>query len=360
MGGSPELVASGHGFTRVIFGGSATIVLLFLLNAVFRGAGDAAIAMRVLWIANAINIVLDPCLIFGLGPFPEMGVTGAAVATTIGRGIGVAVQLWVLFFGGSRIRIDAAGSHAPPRASCSVCSDSRSAACCRTLSATRAGSSWSGSSASFGAAAVAGYTIAIRLVVFAILPSWGMANAAATLVGQNLGAGKPERAATSAWRAGIYNTVFLLGVAVVFVAAADPMIRLFTDEAAVIAYGVSCLRWVSYGYPFYAWGMVMVQSFNGAGDTLHADGDQLLLLLALPAPPRLFPRPRRRFRRHRSLHGHRHRRGDHRGHRDPGLPPGRVEEPIGLIRLGGAYPTCTIVETRPKNDRQGARDLDPP
>ncbi len=266
MGGSPELVESGHQFTQVIFGGSGTIVLLFLLNAVFRGAGDAAIAMRVLWIANAINIVLDPCLIFGLGPFPEMGVTGAAVATTTGRGIGVAVQLWVLFFGGSRIRIDL--RDLLPRLGVMLRLFRLSVG--GMLQNTISHSSWLflvWIVGHFGSAAVAGYTIAIRLVIFAILPSWGMANAAATLVGQNLGAGQPERAATSAWRAGIYNTVFLLGVAIVFVAAADPMIRIFTSEPAVIAYGVSCLRWVSYGYPFYAWGMVLVQSFNGAGDT---------------------------------------------------------------------------------------------
>jgi putative MATE family efflux protein len=266
MGGSSELVESGHGFTQVIFGGCGTIVLLFLLNAVFRGAGDAAIAMRVLWIANAINIVLDPCLIFGLGPFPEMGVTGAAVATTTGRGIGVVLQLWVLFFGGSRIRIDL--RDLVPRLGVMLRLFRLSVG--GMLQNTISHSSWLilvWIVGHFGSAAVAGYTIAIRLIIFAILPSWGMANAAATLVGQNLGAGEPERAETSAWRAGIYNTVFLLGVAVVFVASAGPLIRIFSDDPAVIAAGVSCLRWVSYGYPFYAWGMVMVQSFNGAGDT---------------------------------------------------------------------------------------------
>ena len=266
MGGSPELVASGHGFTRVIFGGCGTIVLLFLLNAVFRGAGDAAIAMRVLWIANAVNIVLDPCLIFGLGPFPEMGITGAAVATTIGRGIGVAVQLYVLFFGGSRIRI--AIRHLAPRVPVMIRLFRLSLG--GMLQTVISHSSWLvlvWIVGSFGAAAVAGYTIAIRLVIFALLPSWGLANAAATLVGQNLGAGRSDRAERSAWLAGILNTVFLLGVAVVFVTAAGPMIRLFSTEAAVVAVGISCLRWVSYGYPFYAWGMVMVQGFNGAGDT---------------------------------------------------------------------------------------------
>ena len=266
MGGSPELVAAGHGYTRVLFGGSATIMLIFLLNAVFRGAGDAAIAMRVLWIANGVNILLDPCLIFGLGPFPELGVMGAAVATTIGRGTGVALQLWVLFRGGSRIQIRF--SDLAPRVGIILRLFRLSVG--GILQFLIGTSSWVVMVwiiGGFGSAAVAGYTLAIRLIVFAILPSWGMANAAATLVGQNLGANSPDRAEASVWRAGTYNMLFLVSVSIVFIAFANPLIRIFTQEPEVIRYGVSCLRWVSYGYGFYAWGMVMVQAFNGAGDT---------------------------------------------------------------------------------------------
>ena len=238
MGGTPELVASGHNYTRILFGGSGTIMLIFLLNAVFRGAGDAAIAMRVLWIANACNIVLDPCLIFGLGPFPELGVTGAAVATTIGRGVGVAIQLWVLFRGGSRIRIRLADM--VPQLDIILRLFRLSVG--GILQFLIGTSSWVVMVwiiGSFGAAAVAGYTLAIRLIVFAILPSWGLANAAATLVGQNLGAGQPERAEASVWRAGIYNGFFLLAVAVVFISLAEPLIRVFSVEEDVVRFGVS-------------------------------------------------------------------------------------------------------------------------
>jgi putative MATE family efflux protein len=266
MGGTPELISSGHGYTTVLFGGSATIMLLFLLNAVFRGAGDAAIAMRVLWIANGVNIVLDPCLIFGLGPFPELGVTGAAIATTIGRGTGVVIQFWVLLRGSSRIHVHWPDFVPRPRIILRLFRLSVGGILQILIGTT----SWVVLVAiigRFGPAAVAGYTLAIRLIIFTILPAWGLANAAATLVGQNLGAGQPERAETSVWRAGVYNMGFLLGVAFVFIAAAEPLIRIFSVEPDVVRYGVACLRWVSIGYPFYAWGMVMEQAFNGAGDT---------------------------------------------------------------------------------------------
>ncbi|MCP4653904.1 MAG: MATE family efflux transporter [bacterium] len=266
MGGSPELVAGGAGYTAVLLGGSVTIFLLFLLNAIFRGAGDAAIAMRVLWIANGVNLVLDPCLIFGLGPFPEMGITGAAVATTIGRGIGVACQLGVLLSGRGRIKLTRARLRIVPAVMLRLVRVSVGG----ILQFLIGTSSWVALVriiGLFGSAPVAGYTIAIRLVIFAILPSWGVGNAAATLVGQNLGARQPERAEGSVWKAGLYNVIFLVAVAVVFIAFAETLIRIFATDPTVVGYGVDCLRYVSYGNGFYAYGMVIVQAFNGAGDT---------------------------------------------------------------------------------------------
>jgi len=267
MGGSPGLIATGRGYTAVMLGTSVTIFLLFLINAAFRGAGDAAIAMKALWLANLINLVLDPCLIFGLGPFPKLGVTGAAVATAIGRGTGILYQLLVLARGRGRIRIRRAQLRLEPRILWRLLRLSLTG----MLQFLVGTASWLGLVriiALFGSAALAGYTIAVRIIVFAILPSWGMSNAAATLVGQNLGAGKPERAERSAWATGFYNMLLLAAIGALFVGFAEPLVRLFAAEAPVVAAGVKCLRLVSYGYPFYAYGMVLAQAFNGAGDTV--------------------------------------------------------------------------------------------
>jgi putative MATE family efflux protein len=267
MGASQAIIDSGSTFTAITLGGISGVFLLFLVNGTLRGAGDAPLAMRGLWIANAINIVLDPCLINGWGPFPRLGVTGAAVATTIGRGLGGLLQLYILLRGKGRItfrrelfklnlevlvrllRVSASGMM-------------------QFLVAT---ASWLGLVriiALFGSAALAGYTIAIRIIIFTILPSWGMANAAATLVGQNLGAGKPDRAERSVWLTGFYNMLFLGSVGVIFIVFAEVIVGLISSDPEVLRYATSCLRFVSYGYVFYAYGMVMVQAFNGAGDTV--------------------------------------------------------------------------------------------
>jgi putative MATE family efflux protein len=267
MGATPRIVSVGTGYTRICLGGSCAVLLLFLNNAIFRGAGDAAIAMRLLWVSNIINLILDPCLIFGLGPFPRLGVTGAALATFTGRSIGVIYQFYRLLKGTERIRILAQQI----RVRFDVLWRLVQISLTGILQFAIAHTSWIGLVrivSTFGAAALAGYTIAIRVVIFAILPSWGLSNAAAILVGQNLGAGKPDRAEAAVWRTGLYNMVFLGGLGVLFVLFAGPVVRLFIRDPAVVPLGASCLRILSYGNIGYAYGMVMLQAFNGAGDTV--------------------------------------------------------------------------------------------
>lgn len=266
MGASPAVVEIGAGYARIMFAGNGTVLLLFLLNAVFRGAGDAAIAMRVLWLANGINMVLDPLLIFGVGPFPELGVTGAAIATNIGRGTAVLVQLWILTRPGGRIQVRREQVRLVPALMGRLV----------RLSGTGTFQIFIGEAsfillirilAGFGTDPVAGYTIAIRLVIFALLPAWGVSNAAATMVGQALGAGKPERAERAVRLAGLWNVGVLGGIGLLYVVLATPIVSLFTTDPEPLRWGVRCLRMVALGFPFYGYGMVVTNSFNGAGDT---------------------------------------------------------------------------------------------
>ncbi|HEX8632618.1 MAG TPA: MATE family efflux transporter [Pyrinomonadaceae bacterium] len=266
MGAETGVIQTGSTYAAIILGGNVCILLLFLINAIFRGAGDATTAMRSLWLANIVNIILDPCFIFGLGPFPELGVTGSAIATTIGRGAGVVFQLWVLLSGRSRIEV----KRKHLRLDLPVLLKLLRISLGGMVQFLVATASWLGLTrivAIFGSEALAGYTLALRILIFAMLPSWGMSNAAATLVGQNLGARKPERAARSVMYAGLSNVVFLAVVALIFVVFTERIIGIFTTDASVIAYGVTSLRIVSYGFIFYGYGMVMVQALNGAGDT---------------------------------------------------------------------------------------------
>ncbi|MEO7135745.1 MAG: MATE family efflux transporter [Vicinamibacterales bacterium] len=266
MGATPSMIESSLGYSQVMFAGNATVTLLFLVNAIFRGAGDPAIAMRMLGISNAINIVLDPLLIFGLGPIPAMGVTGAAIATNIGRGTAVIVQLWVLSSGRSRIHLKARHLVLVPSVMLNVCRLSGSG----FLQILIDTSSYIGLVrviSTFGSDALAGYTIGIRMVIFAVLPAWGLSNAAATMVGQALGASKPDRAEEAVWTAGKYNAIVLGLVGALFVAFAPQIAAIYTSDPAVASYATSCLRIVSTGFVFFAYGLVFTQSFNGAGDT---------------------------------------------------------------------------------------------
>ena len=266
LGGDAATVEAGTAYARIMIGGNVVIILLFLLNAAFRGAGDATIAMRVLWLANGINIVLDPCFIFGLGPFPEMGVAGAAVATTIGRGVAVTAQVLTLLGPAGRLRVRRAHLRVRTLVMARLVRLSTSA----TFQVFVGTASWIGLVrilATFGPEALAGYTIAFRIVIFALLPAWGLANAAATMVGQALGARDPERAERAVQLAARMNVALLGAVGVVFMLTAPALIGLFGGDALTADFAIRCLRIVSAGFVFYAWGMVVTQSFNGAGDT---------------------------------------------------------------------------------------------
>ena len=266
MGATPSMVESSLGYTQVMFAGNATVTLLFLNNAIFRGAGDPAIAMRMLWLGNAINIAVCPLFIFGIGPFPEMGVTGAAIGTNIGRGTAVATQLWMLWSGRSRIHIQRRHLELVPKVMWNMCRLSGSGFL-QILIDTSSYIALVRIISTFGSDALAGYTIGIRTVIFAILPAWGLSNAAATMVGQALGAGKPERAEEAVWTAAKYNALVLGAVSVFFVTFAGWIVSIYTTDPLVAPYAVNCLRIVSTGFVFFAFGLVFTQSFNGAGDT---------------------------------------------------------------------------------------------
>lgn len=267
MGGHPALIEAGWQYTAIVFGSNVVVMMLFLNNAIFRGAGDASIAMRVLWLSNLINIVLDPCLIFGLGPFPEMGLTGAAISTLIGRGTGVVWQFAILMRANSRVKVSWRHFRICPRVLGTLVRVSSTG----VLQFAIAHTSWIvlvRMISSFGSVAVAGYTIGLRIFLFAILPCWGLSGAAATMVGQNLGAKKPERAEKAVYLTAFYNAVFLAAVAVVFIFAPDSLVGWFSSDPAEAGYAADCLRIIGYGNVIYAAGMVLVQAFNGAGDTV--------------------------------------------------------------------------------------------
>lgn len=266
MGGEPDLIEEGFGYTKVLMGGNVTIMLLFLINAIFRGAGNASIAMWTLILSNGLNIILDPIFIFGFGPVPAFGVEGAAIATTIGRGSAVVFQLGILFFGYGKIKIKVKDLVF------------RFGIMLNLIRISLGGigqfligtSSWvflMRIMSEFGSEVLAGYTIAIRVMMFTIMPAWGMSNAAATLVGQNLGAQKPDRAERSVWKTGKYSAIFMGFVSIIYLVFAPQIIVLFNSTPEVVKYGSLCLRVIASGYIFYGYGMVVINSFNGAGDT---------------------------------------------------------------------------------------------
>lgn len=283
MGADVWSIEYGYRYTQWILGSNAVIVLLFVINAIYRGAGDAAIAMRILWIANGINILLDPLLIFGFGPIPAFGIEGAAIATTIGRGTGVAIQLWVLFRGGKQIRVNRSQI-------------AWSSAIIRNIIKRSLGgigqmlvamTSWiflMRILADIGSEAVAGATIALRIMLFTLMPAWGFSNAAATLVGQNLGANQPGRAESAVWKTGVYNMYFMVSVSVIYFLFHEQLMSFFTSDPHVINIGGEWIRILSYSYFVYGWLMVSVQAFNGAGDTVTPTKINLVFFWLIQIP----------------------------------------------------------------------------
>lgn len=266
MGASDIIVTEYAAYTQWMLGGNIVIMLLFIMNAIFRSAGDAALSFRVMWIANATNIVLDPCLIFGLGPFPEIGIAGAAIATNAGRGIAVIYQFYLLFKGKGRVKLNSRSLTVEPRVIAQLIKLSLGGIG-QNIIAT---SSWIGMVrlvSHFGSEVLAGYTIAIRIIIFSLLPSWGLGNASATLVGQNLGAGKPDRAEKSVWFTGKINMIYTAIAGLIFVMIPELFLALFISDPGVIRSGADCLRIISFGFVAYGLGMVLIQAFNGSGDT---------------------------------------------------------------------------------------------
>jgi putative MATE family efflux protein len=283
MGADEWSLTYGYRYTQWMLGGNAVIMLLFVINAIFRGAGDAAIAMRVLWFANGINIVLDPILIFGLGPIPALGIEGAAIATTIGRGAGVLLQLWILFRGGKHIKVEKNHLVWTWHIIRSIIRTSLGGIGQMIVAMT----SWiflMRILASVGSEAVAGATIAIRIMLFTMMPAWGLSNAAATLVGQNLGANQPDRAESSVWRIGLYNMFYMITVSVIFFVFNESLIGIFSKDTSVISIGGEWLRILSYSYFVYGWWMVSVQAFNGAGDTVTPTKINLVFFWLIQIP----------------------------------------------------------------------------
>ena len=280
--GNQRVVDAGTGYARYMLGSNILVMLLFLQNAIFRGAGDPILALKVLAVASAINLVLDPCLIFGWGPFPQMGVTGAGLATCIGRTVAVVFQFWLLLRGNSRVRLerlfrfDAAPMWQLIKLSCGTIG--------QFLIGTASWVLLMRFVNSFGEAAGAGYTTGIRILIFALLPAWGLSNAAATLVGQNLGAKRPDRAEQAVWLTGCYDMAFLGFVTILMELMPGPIVRLFVTDPAVQGYAIDTLRIVASGYIFYAWGMVAVQAFNGAGDTVTPTWLHLVLFWCFQIP----------------------------------------------------------------------------